>query len=125
MAYSNTLNFVTGDTLPALNLTLKDKNSAASGLVLDPDNSATWDPINIAGATIKLRLRVLGQTALADTRTMVIVGNGTTGKCFTDFAANTFSAAGTYEGEVEITYANGDKQTVHDLVKFKVREDFD
>lgn len=124
MAYSDTLNFVTGDTLPALNLTLKDKNSAASGLVLDPDNSATWEPINIAGATIKLRLRELGQTALADTRTMVIEGNGTTGKCFTNFAATSFPTAATYEGEVEITFANGTKQTVHDLVKFKVRADF-
>jgi hypothetical protein len=44
MAYSETLNFVTGDTLPALTLTLKDKNSAASGSTLDPDNSATWEP---------------------------------------------------------------------------------
>jgi hypothetical protein len=66
----------------------------------------------------------VGETALADTRTFLIT-NATDGICETDFATDTFSAAGTYEGEVEITYANGNKQTVHDLVKFKVREDFD
>jgi hypothetical protein len=124
MAYSETLNFVTGDTLPALILTLKDKNSAASGSILDPDNSATWEPINISGATVRLRLRLIGETALADTRTCLIT-DATAGVCQTDFASDTFSAAGTYEGEVEITYQNGNKQTVHDLVKFKVREDFD
>ena len=124
MAYSETLNFVTGDTLPALTLTLRDKNSAASGAVLDPDNSATWEPINITGATVKLRLRLVGQTALADTRTLLVT-NGTGGICTTDFATTTFATPGTYEGEVEISFSNGNKQTVHDLVKFKVREDFD
>lgn len=124
MAYSETLNFVTGDTLPALTLTLKNKNAAVSGSILDPDNSATWEPVNISGATVRLRLRKVGETALADTRTFLIT-NATDGICETDFATDTFSAAGTYEGEVEITYANGNKQTVHDLVRFKVREDFD
>lgn len=124
MAYSATLNFVTGDTLPALTLTLRDKNSAASGATLDPDNSATWEPINITGAAVKLRLRLVGQTAIVDTRTLLVT-NGTGGICTTDFATTTFATPGTYEGEVEISFSNGNKQTVHDLVKFKVRQDFD
>ena len=41
MAYSDTLNLVVGDTLPELTLRLKDKNTAASGAVLDEDNSDT------------------------------------------------------------------------------------
>mgnify|MGYP001246032566 CR=1 FL=1 len=32
--------------------------------------------------------------------------------------------AGEYEGEIEITFADGTKQTVYDLLKFKLREDF-
>jgi len=36
-----------------------------------------------------------------------------------------FPSAGTYEGEIEITFSGGGKQTVNDLVKFKVRDDFD
>jgi len=125
MAYSDTFNFVTGDTLPALTLTLKDKNTAASGAVLDPDNSDTWDAIDLTSSTVLLRLRKVGETALTDTRTMIIT-NPTAGKCETNFATTTFATSGTYEGEVEITYTgSGAKQTVHELVKFKVREDFD
>ena len=124
MAYSSTLNFVVGDTLPALDLALKDKNTAASGSVLDPENSATWNPINITGATVKLRLRELGSTVISDTRTCLIT-NATGGLCSTDFATTSFANAATYEGEVEINYANGSVQTVFDLVRFKVRADFD
>jgi hypothetical protein len=32
--------------------------------------------------------------------------------------------AGDYEGEIEITFADGQVQTVYDLLKFKIREDF-
>jgi hypothetical protein len=32
--------------------------------------------------------------------------------------------AGDYEGEIEITFADNQVQTVYDLLKFKVREDF-
>jgi hypothetical protein len=32
--------------------------------------------------------------------------------------------AGDYEGEIEITFADDQVQTVYDLLKFKVREDF-
>ena len=123
MAYSETLNFVVGDTLPALNLSLKDRSTAASGATLDPENSATWAPVDITGATVRLRLRELGSTTLADTRTCTVV-SGTNGTCTTNFATTTFTTPGTYEGEVEITHANGSIQTVYDLVKFKVRDDF-
>jgi hypothetical protein len=124
MAYSDTLNLVVGDTLPELTLRLKDKNTAASGAVLDEDNSDTWAPIDITGATVRLRIRQLGETTLADTRTCSVT-DGTNGVCATDFSTTTFSAAGQYEGEIEITFSGGGKQTVYDLVKFKIRDDFD
>lgn len=124
MAYSETLNLVVGDTLPALNLTLKDKNTAAAGSVLDPDNSATWAPIDITGATVRLRLRELGTTAITDTRVFSVT-NGSAGQCTANFSTTTFSTAGTFEGEIEITHANNAIQTVYDLIKFKVRDDFD
>lgn len=124
MAYSETLNLVVGDTLPALNLTLKDRNTAASGSVLDPENSATWAAINITGATVRLRIRELGNSAIVDTRVFSVT-DGAAGECVANFSTTTFAAAGTYEGEVEITHGNGGIQTVYDLVKFKVRDDFD
>jgi hypothetical protein len=124
MAYSDTLNLVVGDTLPQLNLTLKDSNAAAAGLTLDPDNSATWAPIDITGATVRMRIRELGPTTVKSTLTCTITSNAG-GTVQTNFPAGTLDTAGTFEAEVEITFASGGIQTVNDLIKLKVREDFD
>ena len=124
MAYSETLNLVQGDTLPELTFSLKDSNTAASGLTLDPNNSATWSPIDVTGAQVRLRLRELGSTAVKSTL-LCTVSDGQGGKVITDFPAGTLDTAGTFEGEIEITFATGGIQTVYDLVKFKVRSDFD
>lgn len=124
MAYSETLNLVQGDTLPELTFTLKDSNTAASGLTLDPNNSATWSPIDVTGAQVRLRLRELGSTTVKSTL-LCTVSDGIGGKVITDFPAGTLDTAGTFEGEIEITFASGGIQTVYDLVKFKVRSDFD
>ena len=124
MAYSDTLNLVTGDTLPELTFTLKDSNTAASGLTLDENNSNTWAPINVAGATVILRLRELGSTTVKSALTCTVT-DGAAGKVATDFPTGTLDTAGTFEGELELTFPNGGKQTVNDLIKFKVRSDFD
>lgn len=124
MAYSDTLNLVVGDTLPELTLTLRDSNTAADGQTLDPNNSATWVPIDVTGATVRLRLRELGSTEVKSTLTCSIT-NGTAGKVATDFPTGTLDRAGTFEGELEITFASGGIQTVYDLLKLKVRGDFD
>ena len=55
---------------------------------------------------------------------MTITG-ASSGECKTIFPSGTWTAAGTYEGEIEFTKSNGGVQTVHDLVKFVVRDDFD
>ena len=60
MAYSDTIKFVVGDTLPSLEFTLKDSNTAASGQTLDTENSSTWAPIDLAGGSVKLRIREVG-----------------------------------------------------------------
>ena len=46
MAYSDTIKFVVGDTLPSLEFTLKDSNTAASGKTLATENSDTWAAID-------------------------------------------------------------------------------
>tara|TARA_B110000090_G_scaffold202162_1_gene245069 strand:+ start:8492 stop:8866 length:375 start_codon:yes stop_codon:yes gene_type:complete len=124
MAYSKTINLVTGDTLPELTLTLKDSNTAASGQILDGEDSNTWSPIDVTGATVRLRIRTLGSTVIKSTLTCLVI-SGTDGKVSTNFPTGTLDAAGTYEAEIEITFANGGIQTVYDLVKLKVRSDFD
>jgi hypothetical protein len=124
MAYSDTLKLVAGDTLPELTLTLRDSNAAASGQTLDPNNSATWAPINVTGASVRLRLRELGSTTVKNTL-LCTVTDGAGGKVATDFPAGTLNASGTFEGEIEITFPSGGIQTVYDLIKLQVRGDFD
>jgi hypothetical protein len=124
MAYSQTINLVTGDTLPELTFTLKDSQSAASGKTLDANDSSTWAPIDVTDGAVRLRLRELGSTAVKSTLTCAIT-DGSAGKVATDFPTGTLDTAGTFEGEIEITFSGGGIQTVYDLIKFKVRSDFD
>ena len=123
MAYSDTVNMVTGDTLPQLNFSLKDSSTAASGKQLDEFDSTTWAPLALNGASVILRVRAVGSTTVLKTVTCSLVGDGSSGQVTADLTA--FDQAGTYEGELEITFSGGGKQTVYDLIKFKVRSDFD
>ena len=123
MAYSDTVNLVQGDTLPKLKLTLRDSSEAASGQTLDPDNSETWAPINLTGATVRLRIREIGATTVKSTLTMTVT-DATNGKVETDFPAGTLDTAGQFEAEIETTFVDNSVQSVHDLIKLKVRSQF-
>jgi hypothetical protein len=124
MAYSETLNLVAGDTLPELTFTLKNSHEAAAGKVLDPEDSTTWAAINVTGATVKLRLREIGSTTVKSTLTCTLT-TPAAGEVSTNFPAGTLDTAGTFEGEIEITFSSGGIQTVYDLIRLKVRSDFD
>jgi hypothetical protein len=124
MAYSDTIKLVVGDTLPELTFNLKDSNTAASGKILDPEDSTTWAAIDLTGGTVKLRIRELGTTTVDATITATISAPST-GTCTLIFPSGTWTTAGTYEGEIEYTKSDGNIQTVQDFVKFKVRDDFD
>lgn len=123
MAYSETVKFVTGDSLPEVTVTLRDSNTAAAGKTLDPNDNSTWAPINLTGASVKLRIREVGSDTIIKTLTMTIT-DAANGKAATDFPS-TFTTAGVFEGEVEITFSTGGVQTIYDLIKFNVRSDFD
>ena len=124
MAYSETLNLVAGDTLPELTFTLKNSHVAAAGKVLDPEDSTTWAPINVTGGSVRLRLREVGTTTVKATLTCTLT-SPSDGEVATNFPAGTLDTAGVFEGELEITFSNGGVQTVYDLIKIKVRSDFD
>lgn len=124
MAYSETINIVVGDTLPELTITLKDSNKAAVGSTLDAEDSNTWRPIDLTGATVRVRIREVGATTVKSTLTCTI-SDATNGVVTTGFPTGTWDAAGTFEGEVEMTTSSGGIQTVNDLIRFKVRDDFD
>jgi len=126
MAYYETIHLVAGDDKPELNFVLRDSNTAASGVNLDPDDSTTWAPIDISDPTIVVKFRKLGTTATLDTMTCVKVAPYTDGACFMQWNATTLDVtAGIYEGEIELTYTNGRVMTLFDLLKFKVRGEFE
>jgi uncharacterized cupin superfamily protein len=124
MAYSTTIKVVVGDTHPELNFTLTDSNTAATGKTLDPEDATTFAPIDLTGSTTRVRIRKIGTTAIVDTIVCSIT-DATAGKCAMVFTNSTFTEAGFYEGEIEITKSDGNIQTVNDLIKFNVRDDFD
>lgn len=106
------IRLVQGDTRPALVVTITD--------------DTTGDPISLAGATPRLKFRAAG----ASTLTATVIGsvtNAANGECaFYPASAPQMLQGdpGDYEGEIEITFADGQIQTVYDLLKFKIREDF-
>jgi hypothetical protein len=105
------IKLVRGDTRPQVQLTLTDETTEL--------------PIDITGATVLMTFRAVGDTTLIDTLTGAVV-NGPAGVVVISWNPTTLAVdAGDYEGEVEVTFSSGQGvQTVYDLLKFKVREDF-
>ena len=124
MAYYDTILLVAGDDKPEINFTLRDSNTAATGLTLDPDDPTTWDPIDLTGTTILVKFRRLGESATLDSLPCTIQ-TAEDGTCYMPWNVDTLDVdAGTYEGEIEITFSDGRVMTVFDKMKFKIRDDF-
>ena len=123
MAYLTTINLVQGDQLPEIQIILKDSNTAASGAVLDTDDPSTFATLDLTGGSVRMRVRTVGQTSLIDTLVGTIT-SATGGVVVFIFDADTLSASGVLEGEIEFTDSAGRTQTAMDLIKFKVRSQF-
>lgn len=109
---SEKIKLVQGDTRPALTCTITDDTTGAA--------------VDISGATIVLKFRAAGATTLTATVSGT-VSNGPAGQVVFFPASSPQmlqGEPGDYEGEIEITYPDSQVQTVYDLLKFKVREDF-
>jgi hypothetical protein len=106
------IKLVQGDTRPALICTLKDEN--------------TGEAIDLTDCTVVLKFRALGSETLQATVPGSVVNGPAGSVVFYPASAPEMlqGEPGDYEGEVEITFADGQKQTVFDPLKFKVREDF-
>lgn len=85
----------------------------------------TGSVINITGATVVLKFRLVGSDTLQATITGTVT-NGSSGLVVFSMTEEALAgAAGEYEGEIEVTFAAGaGVQTVYDLLKFRVREQF-
>lgn len=121
--YSHTIKLVEGDTLPELFIKLKDANAGEPNQPYDPEDPNTWATVALVGASVKLKIRKLGSSTLKS-EIDCDVWDGPNGQILVYFPEGTWDEAGTFEGEVEVTFSTGGKQTVHSLIKFKVRGDF-
>ena len=95
---------------PQVQTTITDENTGAV--------------VNITGSTPIMKFRMVGSTTLQATITGIVT-DGANGVCvFAMTAASLSGDPGNYEGEIQITFSNGDIQTVYDPLRFRVREDF-
>lgn len=123
MAYLTTIDLVQGDQLPEIEMTLKDSNTAAAGVVLDADDPTTFAALDLSGGSVRMRVRTVGQTGLIDTLIGTVTAP-TEGKVTFIFDSDTLATTGVLEGEIEFADSAGRTQTVVDLIKFKVRSQF-
>lgn len=103
------IKLVQGDNRPYITLTLTNPTTGAA--------------INLTGASVVVHFRAVGTSTVLSTLTCTVT-DAANGVCRFNFPGATLDVpAGPYEGEVEITFSGGDKQTVFDFLKFTVRED--
>ena len=102
---------VQGDTRPAIVCTLLDE--------------VTKQPINLTGARPRLHFRESGYITIL-TSVVGSVTDAVNGVCvfYPASAPEMLGGFGNFEGEIEITFADGQIQTVYELLKFKVRQEF-
>jgi len=124
MAYSDTINLVSGDNLPGLTVTLRDSNSPAPNKRLDENDPETWEPIDLSDCRVVMHMREVGEEELESLLPMVIE-DALGGIVSVIFPPGVLNRAGIFEAEIEVTKPNGAIHTVYDLVKFKIREQFD
>ena len=114
MATIATFNYVQGDTGPQLKLTLTDE-----------DTSTATD---LTGATVKMHFKASGATTVLYSKTLFVnqgAGQPELGIALVNWATGELDYdAGTYYGEIEVTKASGQIETIYDTIRFNLREDF-
>lgn len=120
------------------------RNDTRPQIIVDITESSSGLPIDVSSATVRLKFRMEAETTLIAT----LVATKLAGRALDDGTVDTnppydtpgvggrvvFSwadapgalegEAGNYEGEIEMEFIDGTIQTVYDLMKFKLREDF-
>ena len=112
MATIDTFYYVQGDTGPQLRLTFTDEDTGTA--------------TDLTGATVKMHFRAAGETTVLYSKTLYVnPGTPTLGIAIVNWTTGELDYdAGTYQGEIEVTKASGQIETIYDTIKFKIREDF-
>lgn len=133
---TSTIKLVQGDTKPPLITSLSSQNINTTTGVLETI------PLDISGSTVILKLRQASNTAniidIVDGALLIgyqlangyvissppydVPGKG--GRVIFNWNENSLSVPGDIQGEIEVTYSDQTVQSVYDIIKFKVREQF-
>lgn len=104
------IQLVQGDTGPQIKVTISDET--------------TGNPVDLAGATATLHFRAADTTTVLFSRLMYIdPQTAADGVAIHQWLEGDLDReAGSYEGEVEVVFSTGMRQTVYRLLKFTLRE---
>ena len=104
------IRLVQGDTRPIIRLTLKHSDGSA---------------LDVGDATVRLHFRAAGAESVLATIPCTYETDGSDGSVLLQFPAGTLNVEpGQYEGEVEVDYGGGERQTVYEILKFQLRAQF-
>jgi len=106
---ADTYKYVQGDTGPQIQVTI---------------TSVEGDSVNLTGGTVTLHFRAAGTTTVLFSRALTF-SDAVGGKAVLQWNTDDLNVeAGNYEGEIETVLASGQRETMYELLKFKIREDF-
>jgi hypothetical protein len=109
---ATSFNYVQGDTGPQIRLSFTDED--------------TGTPTNLTGATATLHFRAAGEPTVLFSRQLYIdADSASSGVAILQWNTTDLDQdAGTYEGEIEVVRATGLRETIFEVIKFRIREDF-
>ena len=108
-----TFNLVQGDSAPQIKAIITRDDTGAA--------------VDFSGGSARMRFRKKGTTVLIATLNAADIGtNFANGIAIFSFSDTDLADldAGYYEGEIEITYSTGLKETIFDVQNYQVRRDF-
>jgi hypothetical protein len=110
---------------PSIIYLVKDDNGSQLECRLTRDDSNL--PVDLTGATVRLKFRKKRTTIILFTLTNITIApvDLPNGQALFEFlAANLDLDAGLYEGEIEVTFSNSNIETVYEIIDFQIRDDF-
>ena len=104
------IKLVQGDTGPQIKVTLTDETTGAA--------------ISLVGAQVVMHFREVGTVTVLDSLVGFVL-DGPAGIAVFEWGLTTLDVPeGTYEGEIEVTFVDGMRQSVFAVLIFSLREEF-
>jgi hypothetical protein len=109
---ATSFNYVQGDTGPQIKLSFTDEDSSTAS--------------DLTGATVTLHFRAAGDASVLFSRTLYVnPDTADTGVAILQWQTEDLNQEpGVYEGEIEVVRSTGLRETIFDILKFRIREDF-